>query len=123
MSALLDLIAEVKKEQEGPPLMLWFWEGEDPDVLYAAHTKKGEKRPMTLCTWRGLYRPRPEFCSARSVSTHLAIAKAHIARDAASKCRWERAVARENEEHWRALCRRFEVDYDGVPAALEVTSR
>jgi hypothetical protein len=33
-----------------------------------------------------------------------------------------RLLPRENEEHWRALCRSFEVDYDGVPAALEVTS-
>jgi hypothetical protein len=29
----------------------------------------------------------------------------------------ERIVARKDEEHWRALCERLEIDYDGVAAA------
>jgi hypothetical protein len=88
------------------------------------HTRKRVRgAKWSYVTWDGLYTPRPEFCSPSSIATHLPTAKAYIARDVASECRWALAAARENEEHWSALCRRFEVDYDGVPAALEVTSR
>jgi hypothetical protein len=78
--------------------------GEDPTLRAAEIDRSGQRRVIVIDT--GVYRsdPDPAFCTRESVAAALAEAKAM-------------GFDERTEEHWLALCRRFDIDY-GVPRAM-----
>ena len=113
------LARHLSRDGESSRVVIWLEPGEDVELIFE-HEKEisARSRQVVVVTWGGLgcARPRPELCSSRSLSPYVPVAREKIASLAAE--RWAtitpegREFMRAFGEHWRSLCRRFEISYD-----------
>jgi hypothetical protein len=109
-----DAVIEARRPPGGAPVFVFGDDGEDVDLVRAAHLAKHPEdvgRPFHFVTWLSPSR-RPELCSRESVSECLPKTKARIAKASNDRSPATQKQARESEQHWRDLCARFGVDYD-----------
>jgi hypothetical protein len=109
----------LSRDGETSLVVIWLEPGEDVELIFE-HEKEisARSRQVVVVTWGGLgcARPRPELCSSRSLGPYVPVARAKIGGLAANK--WAtitpegREFMRALDEHWRNLCRRFEINYD-----------
>jgi hypothetical protein len=117
----IDELAERLAPSRGP-IMIFRTLGEDPTLRAAQIDRSGQRPVIVINTGIDRSDPDPAFCTRESVAAALPKAKAMIAgqRELATRDTHNDfgGFAERMEEHWLALCRRFDIDY-GVPGAAQ----
>jgi len=109
---------EERQSPQQRPLVIWRTLGEDVS-LRAAALDPTRKRPVLVVRWRSgnPCSPDPAYCASESVAAALPEIKATIAEQRELA---ERETGAANsfatfadclEAEWRALCKRFDLDY------------
>jgi hypothetical protein len=117
LSDRIESLAEaLLRGAETSPAVIWVEPGEDIE-LHENQIPAGARQVLVV-SWSGLGcgRSRPDFCTARSLSPYVPVVRDKIAHCAAGK--WATVTPEGQEylraldEHWRNLCRHFEINYD-----------